>query len=108
MSSAAALISSSLRGVASNGFCAGAGVYSVKAWVISFGTSTNTGPLRPLIAIWNARRIVSASSSTDFTMKLCFVMGIVIPVMSTSWKESRPSRPQETLPVMATSGIESM
>ena len=41
-------------------------------------------------------------------MKLCFVMGIVIPVMSTSWKESRPSRPQETLPVMATSGIEYM
>lgn len=55
-----------------------------------------------------ARRIVSASSVTSFTIKLCFVIGIVTPVMSISWKLSRPRRGTVTLAVMATTGTESM
>ena len=35
-------------------------------------------------------------------------MGIVMPVMYTSWKLSRPIRPVPTLPVMATIGTLSM
>ncbi len=34
-------------------------------------------------------------------------MGIVMPVLSTSWKLSRPSIDRGTLPVMATIGVES-
>ena len=34
-------------------------------------------------------------------------MGSVMPVMSISWKESVPMRALDTLPVMATSGVES-
>ena len=35
-------------------------------------------------------------------------MGSVIPKMSISWKESRPKKFAPTLPVMATTGMESM
>ena len=41
-------------------------------------------------------------------MKLCFVTGIVIPVISTSWKESFPKRLVGTCPVIATIGMESI
>jgi hypothetical protein len=41
--------------------------------------------------MWNASRIVSATSPGSFTRKLCFVIGIVIPVMSASWKASLPT-----------------
>ena len=41
-------------------------------------------------------------------MKLCFVMGIVIPMMSVSWKASLPQRSLLTWAVMATSGVESI
>ena len=49
--------------------------------VTSLGISTSTGPLRPLCAIRKAERMVSASSSTRRTVKLCLVMGIVMPSM---------------------------
>ena len=56
----------------------------------------------------NAARMVSASLRTSFTRKLCLVIGIVMPVMSTSWKLSKPNRSKLTLPVMATTGTESI
>ena len=57
------------------------GVNSHTAAVTSFGMSTSTGPLRPLWAMRNAARMVSARSSTRRTVKLCLVMGIVMPSM---------------------------
>ena len=57
------------------------GVNSHTAAVTSLGISTSTGPLRPLCAIRKAERMVSASSSTRRTVKLCLVMGIVMPSM---------------------------
>ena len=59
-------------------------VYSVFAAVTSFVMSTRTGPGRPDCAILNALLTVAASLSISFTMKLCFVIGIVTPAISTS------------------------
>ena len=73
--------------------------------VMSLGTSMSTGPGLPDWAIWNALRMMSARSSTRLTAKLCLVTGMVIPVISTSWKLSRPSSSTATLPVMATMGM---
>ena len=39
---------------------------------------------------------------------MCFVIGIVIPVISTSWKLSLPSKLFWTFPVIATKGTESI
>ena len=72
------------------------------------GMSTSTGPGLPFLAMEKARRMVSASFSTSFTIKLCLVMGVVIPAMSISWKLSFPRRLTPTLQVMATMGTESM
>lgn len=72
---------------------------------MSLGTSMSTGPGLPDWAIWNALRMMSARSSTRLTAKLCLVTGMVIPVISTSWKLSRPSSSTATLPVMATMGM---
>jgi hypothetical protein len=68
----------------------------------------STGPGRPPEAIANASRTVSASREASFTMALCFVTGIATLLMSTSWNESRPICSQLTLPVMNTTGDESM
>ena len=89
------------------GSTTGAGVYSYMAFCTSFGMSTKTGPGRPDFAIWKAVRTVSARSSIRFTKKLCLVIGMVLSVMSTSWKLSRPIREFGTFPVMATIGMES-
>ena len=70
--------------------------------------STSTGPGLPSLAIVNALLIVSASLLTSFTIKLCFVIGIVIPAISTSWKLSLPRSGTVTLHVIATIGIESI
>ena len=67
-----------------------------------------TGPFLPEFAILKAWRMAGARSLTSLMMKLCLVMGIVMPVMSISWKESRPSMLRPTFPVMATTGTESM
>ena len=66
--------------------------------------STTTGPGRPDLAISNALLNVSASFLTSLTMNPCLVIGIVIPLMSTSWKESLPSAGRLTLQVIATIG----
>ena len=81
--------------------------YSIMAFCTSFGTSISTGSGRPLLAIWKARCMVCSSSSGLFTRKFCFVIGIVMPQMSTSWKASWPMVLRFTCPVMATTGIES-
>ena len=51
---------------------------------VLWGISTSTGPLRPLCAMRKAARMVSAKSSTRRTVKLCFVMGTVMPSMYAS------------------------
>ena len=70
--------------------------------------STRTGPVRPLPASWKAWRNDAAIWFGSRIMKLCFVMGIVIPMMSVSWKASRPQRSLLTCAVIATMGVESM
>ncbi len=70
--------------------------------------STSTGPGRPVRAMWNASRSVSASWFASLTRKLCLVIGIVIPVMSASWKASLPTTGVGTWPVIATIGTESI
>ena len=84
------------------------GIYSVSAAVTSFVISTSTGPGLPLFAILNARLMVGARSSMCFTIKLCLVIGITTPAMSTSWKLSLPSIFTPTFAVIATTGMESM
>ena len=74
----------------------------------SFVMSTSTGPGRPVEAISNAAAIAPGISSADFTRNECFVIGIVMPTMSASWKASVPMRVEKTWPVMQTSGTESM
>ena len=74
----------------------------------SFGMSTSTGPGRPVLAMWNALRIVTARSFTSLTRKLCFTHGRVMPTVSHSWKASSPIACVGTWPVMITIGTESM
>src|SRR6266851_917352 len=69
--------------------------------------STSTGPQRPVRATWNAALSTCGSSVTSFTSQECLTIGIVIPVMSHSWKASVPIRCERTWPVMQTSGVES-
>ena len=59
-------------------------------------------------AMWNAARNTAGSSAADLTRKLCLVIGTVMPVISVSWKASRPNTALDTWPVMATSGVESI
>ena len=73
----------------------------------SLQMSTRTGPGRPERAIWNASTRAGARSSTRVTRTLCFVIGIVMPTMSASWKASVPRTLDGTWPVMKTTGIES-
>ncbi len=70
--------------------------------------STSTGPQRPVLATWNAALIVCGISSTSCTSHECLTIGMVIPVMSHSWKASVPIRFERTWPVMQTSGVESI
>ena len=51
---------------------------------ISFGISTKTGPGLPVVATSNARCIIFDKSFTSLTSQLCFVQGLVIPVVSHS------------------------
>ena len=75
---------------------------------MSFGTSTTTGPGRPVVATWNASCTYRGMSWGSVTSQLCFVTGIVIPTVSHSWNASVPITPYGTCPVMTTIGIESM
>ena len=70
--------------------------------------STTTGPGRPVRAMWNASWIERGISSGCWIMKLCLTIGIVIPIVSASWKPSVPSSSVRTWPVMNTTGTESI
>ena len=58
--------------------------------------STSTGPGRPVPAISYAAAIAPGMSAASFTRKECFVIGIVIPTMSASWKASVPMSVENT------------
>ena len=75
---------------------------------MSLGTSTSTGPGRPVDAMWNASAIAAGSRSALVTSSLCLVTGSVIPVMSASWNASVPIIAVDTWPVIATIGTESI
>ena len=47
-------------------------------------------------------------SSALVTRKLCLVIGIVMPRISASWKASVPMKDEDTWPVIATIGTESI
>ncbi|CAB4583557.1 unannotated protein [freshwater metagenome] len=68
----------------------------------------STGPGLPVVAIWYAAATVAGMSSAFVTRNECLVMGIVIPTMSTSWNASVPMSVENTWPVMAIIGMESM
>lgn len=80
----------------------------VFAWRASLAMSTRTGPGRPVEAMWKAWAMTRGMSSALVTRKLCFVIGMVMPTMSASWKASVPIALDATWPVIATSGTESM
>ena len=72
-----------------------------------FKKSMSTGPGRPLAATAKAWRMVSGMLWASRTRKAALVMGMAMPVISTSWKASLPSRFSPTLQVMNTTGEES-
>jgi hypothetical protein len=74
---------------------------------MSFGMSTRTGPGRPVVATWNASRMTVGMSEALWISQLCLVTGIVIPVVSHSWKASVPIADSGTCPVTTTRGMES-
>ena len=78
-------ITSSVRNsVLGDGKTISAFLYSVFWAVTSFGISTRTGPGRPFLAISKALLIVAARLFISLTIKLYFVIGVVIPAISTS------------------------
>ena len=84
------------------------GPHVIVACRMSLGTSTSTGPGRPVEAMWNASAIAAGSRSALVTSSLCLVTGSVIPVMSASWNASVPIIAVDTWPVIATIGTESI
>ncbi len=58
--------------------------------------------------MWKAALIAPGMSSGRVIRKLCLVIGNVMPRMSASWKASVPIAVEETWPVIATIGTESM
>ena len=70
----------------------------------SCGTSTSTGPGRPLEAMWNASWIAFGMSRGSWIRIECLTIGIVMPEMSASWKPSVPIRSVRTCPVRNTVG----
>ena len=75
---------------------------------MSFGTSSSTGPGRPVVASKKACRTARAMSSGFMTSSLCLVTERVMPTVSASWNESVPITARLTWPVMATIGTESI
>ncbi len=70
----------------------------------SCGTSTSTGPGRPLEAMWNASWIAFGMSRGSWIRIECLTIGIVMPEMSASWKPSVPISSVRTWPVRKTVG----
>ena len=58
--------------------------------------------------MWKASAMAPGMRSMSSTSSLCLVTGMVIPVVSHSWKASEPIAELGTCPVMATRGTESM
>src|SRR5437764_12416351 len=81
---------------------------SIGALAMSFGRSIRTGPGRPVVATWNASLTTRGMSWASVIGQLCLVTGMVIPVVSHSWKASVPMAVDGTWPVMTTMGVESM
>ena len=75
---------------------------------MSFGMSTSTGPGRPVVATWNASRMIRGTSFASVMSQLCLVTGMVMPTVSHSWKASVPITAYGTWPVMTTIGMLSM
>ena len=70
--------------------------------------STSTGPGRPERAMWKASWIARGISCGRWIMNECLTTGIVMPIVSASWKPSVPSSSVRTWPVMNTTGTESI
>ncbi len=85
-----------------------AGSYSMSALERSWGTSTSTGPGRPVDAMWKAAWMYPGIWRGSVTRNECLTTGIVIPVTSASWKPSVPMSSVRTWPVMKTVGTESI
>ncbi len=87
----------------------GTNSYSISTlgMVTSFKKSMSTGPGRPLAATAKAWRMTAGMVAASRTRKVAFVMGMAMPVMSTSWKASLPSVASVTLQVRKTTGEES-
>ena len=75
--------------------------------VTSFKKSISTGPGRPLAATAKAWRMTAGIVAGSRTKKVAFVIGMAMPVMSTSWKASLPNVASVTLQVRKTTGEES-
>ena len=58
--------------------------------------------------MWKASWIARGSSCGFWIMKECLTTGIVMPIVSASWKPSVPSSSVRTWPVMKTTGTESI
>src|SRR5207244_11457373 len=82
--------------------------HSIVWWLMSFGMSTRTGTGRAVVDAWKASRTTVGMSFARWMSQLCFVTGIVMPVVSHSWKASEPMADSGTWPVTTTSGIESI
>ena len=73
----------------------------------SLGTSTTTGPGRPLRAISNAVRKVASSTLASVTRNTCFAQAPMIVLTGASWNASLPMAATPTWPQITTMGIES-
>ena len=58
--------------------------------------------------MWKASWIARGISCGCWIMNECLTTGIVMPIVSASWKPSVPSRSVRTWPVMNTTGTESI
>ena len=67
----------------------------------------STGPGRPRAATAKAWRMTAGMVFASRTRKVAFVIGMAMPVMSTSWKASLPRVASVTLQVIKTTGEES-
>src|SRR5947209_11155413 len=81
---------------------------SIGALAMSLGRSTSTGPGRPVVATWKASLTTLGMSWASVISQLCLVTGMVMPVVSHSWKASVPMAVDGTCPVITTMGVESM
>src|SRR5881394_3554927 len=81
--------------------------HSIGALAMSLGRSTSTGPGRPVVATWKASLTTLGMSWASVISQLCLVTGMVMPVVSHSWKASVPITLVGTCPVTAIIGTES-